>query len=194
VRRKILRSKAAAGGVGLPDDCIDLLVERVHGNVRDLEGVLIQLVSTASLLKQTIDLEMTEAALHKISDAQPTSRHLTCRTVTEVVASFFKTTPEALASRSRRRAVLVPRQLAMYLCRRFTDEPVGAIAELFGRNHTAVTNAEKVIARGILERAPLRYQVEALSERLDLLEREARQRHRGRSRGTSLAHRARRGS
>jgi len=175
VRRKILRSKAAAGGVGLPDDCVDLLVERVRGNVRDLEGVLIQLVSTAALLKRAIDLDLTEAALRKVSDAQPPARHLTCRTIAEVVASFFKTTPEALASRSRRRSVLVPRQLAMYLCRRFTDEPVAAIAQTFGRNHTAVTNAEKVIARDMLERAPLRYQVEALSERLDQLEREARQ-------------------
>jgi ubiquinone biosynthesis protein UbiJ len=64
----------------------------------------------------------------------------------------------------------------MYLSRRFTDEPVSSIARSFGRNHTAVANAEKVIARDMLERAPLRYQVEALSERLDQLEREACQR------------------
>jgi chromosomal replication initiator protein len=172
VRRKILRSKAAAGGVGLPEDCLDLLVERVQGNVRDLEGVLIQLVSTASLLKRSIDLALTEAALRKIADPRPRIRRLDSRTVMEVVATFFRTTPEALASRSRRRDVLVPRQLAMYLCRRFTDEPVGVIARCFGRNHTAVANAEKVIGRDMLERAPLRYQVEALSERLDQLERE----------------------
>jgi chromosomal replication initiator protein len=173
VRRKILRSKAASGGVGLPEDCLDLLVDRVRGNVRDLEGVLIQLVSTASLLKRRIDLALTESALRKIADPYPTIRRLTPRTVMEVVAAFFRTTPEALASRSRRRDVLVPRQLAMYLCRRFTDEPAGAIARCFGRNHTSVTNAEKVIAREMLERAPLRYQVEALSERLALLEHEA---------------------
>ena len=96
----------------------------------------------------------------------------------EAVAAFFRTTPEVLASRSRRRDVLVPRQLAMYLCRRFTDEPVGVIARSFGRNHTAVANAEKVIARDVLERAPLRYQVEALSERLDQMERERATRQR----------------
>jgi chromosomal replication initiator protein len=175
VRRKILRSKAASGGVGLPEDCLDLLVDRVRGNVRDLEGVLIQLVSTASLLKRRIDLALTESALRKIDDPRPVIRRLTTRNVMEVVAAFFRTAPEALASRSRRRDVLVPRQLAMYLSRRFTDEPVGVIARCFGRNHTAVTNAEKVIARDILERAPLRYQVEALSERLDRLEHEANQ-------------------
>jgi len=114
-----------------------------------------------------------------VVDSAPEARRLTPRTVIEVVAAFFRTTPEQLASRSRRRDVLVPRQLAMYLCRRFTDAPVAVIAPCFGRNHTAVANADKVISRGILERAPLRYQVEALSERLDQLELEARRRPAG---------------
>ena len=176
VRRRILRNKSAAGGVRLPDTCLELLVERVRGNVRDLEGVLIQLVSSASLLKRPIDLVLTEAALRKVSDFQPAVRHLGCRQIAEAVAAFFKTTPEALASRTRRRDVLVPRQLAMYLCCRYTDEPAAGIGQVFGRRHTAVANAEKVISRAILERAPLRYQVEALTERLEQLEDEARQR------------------
>jgi chromosomal replication initiator protein len=173
VRRKILSSKAARGGVRLPDDCLDLLVERLRGNVRDLEGVLIQLVSTASLLKRRIDLDLTQAALRKVSDPATQARHLEPRHVIEVVAAFFRTNAATLAARSRRREVLVPRQLAMYLCRRFTDASVGDIAHCFGRQHTSVANAEKVIARDMLERAPLRYQVEALTERLDRLEREA---------------------
>jgi chromosomal replication initiator protein len=178
IRRKILRSKAAHGGVALPEDCLDLLVERIRGNVRDLEGVLIQLVSTASLMKRRIDLDLTESALRKVSDGAPAARILQTRDVIEVVARFFRTDPTALASRSRRRDVLVPRQLAMYLCGRFTDAPVSEVARCFGRKHTSVANAERVIARDMLERAPLRYQVEALSERLDALERERGQRSR----------------
>jgi len=170
VRREILRSKAARGGVGLPDDCLDLLVERAHGHVRELEGVLIQLVSSASLLKRPIDRALTEAALRKLDQGRGLSRRLDPRRVIEVVAAFFRTHPEALAARSRRRDVLVPRQLAMYLCRRFTDASPGEIAAHFGRNHTAVSNAEKVVARQILERAPLRYQVEALCQRLEELD------------------------
>jgi chromosomal replication initiator protein len=192
VRRQILRSKSAAGGVKLPDDCLDLLVDRVRGNVRDLEGVLIQLVSSAALLKRTIDLDLTRAALRKVADGAPPERHLRCRDVTEAVAAFFKTTPQALASRSRRRDVLVPRQLAMYLCGRYTDEPAAVIGQAFGRRHTAVANAEKVVARAILERAPLRYQVEALCERLDQLEAEMRQRAAGPGSGRARRPRGRR--
>ncbi len=168
VRRRILRSKAAAGGVRLPEDCLDLLVETTRGSVRDLEGVLIQLVATASLLKRPIDLELTQLALHKLAPVCPL-RSLDPGAVIRVVAAFFGTRPEALAARSRRRDVMLPRQLAMYLCRRYTEHSLTAIARAFDREHPAVSNAVRSIERRILERAPLRYQVEELSARLDRL-------------------------
>lgn len=169
VRRRILRAKAAAGGVRLPDDCLDLLVESVRGSVRDLEGALIQLVATASLLKRRLDLPLTRAALHKLSPAPEPLPALEPKAVIATVAAFFGTSHAAMASRSRRRDVLVPRQLAMYLCRRYTDEPLCAIARHFDRDHPAVSNAVKTVERRILERAPLRYQIEELSARLDQL-------------------------
>jgi chromosomal replication initiator protein len=164
LRREILRAKAARGGVGLPPDCLDRLVEATPGSVRDLESVLIQLVASASLLDCSIDLELTEQALRKVrpaSEAGVRPDH-----VVETVAAFFQTTPGALAARTRRRDVLVPRQLAMYLCTRYTNASSKHIGRLFGRNHTAVANAVQVVERAILERAPLRYQVEALAHRV----------------------------
>ncbi len=167
VRREILCSKAAAGGVRLPAECLDRLVEAVRGSVRDLDSVLIQLVSTASLLKRPIDLELTERALHKLWPSRSEPRALRPESVVKAVATFFGTTPSALASRSRRRDVLVPRQLAMYLCRRHTGASLAEIGRAVGRDHPAVANAVGAIERAVLERAPLRYQVEALCERLD---------------------------
>ena len=169
VRRRILRAKASAGGVGLPDACLDRLVEGARGSVRDLEGVLIQLVAMASLMKRPIDLELTETALRKLA-APETRGSLDATTVIRTVALFFGKAPDALAARSRRRDVLVPRQLAMYLCRRYTSLPLAEIARAFDRDHPAVSNAIRSVERQILERAPLRYQVEELSERLERLE------------------------
>jgi chromosomal replication initiator protein len=170
LRRRILRAKASAGGVGIPEDCLERLVEGARGSVRDLEGVLIQLVAMASLMKRPIDLELTDAALRKLAAPEPRGR-LDATAVIRTVALFFGLAPEALATRSRRRDVLVPRQLAMYLCRRYTGLALGEIARAFDRDHPAVSNAVKVVERRILERAPLRYQVEELSARLDRLER-----------------------
>ena len=169
VRRAILRSKAAHGGIRLPADCLDLLVENIRGSVRDLESVLIQLVTTASLLKSPIDRALTESAITKKAGAPTRRRRLRVGDVIAVVAGFFQSSPDTLASRSRRKQVLLPRQLAMYLCRRYTDASVGEIGQALARDQPAVRNALRKIERGILERPPLRYQVEALGERLDTL-------------------------
>jgi len=174
VRRRILRSAAAGGGVKLPDDCLDLLVEVVRGNLRDLTGVLVQLVASASLLKRPIDLELTEAALRKVAPERCRAKRLHPTQVIDAVAAFFGTSPSELASRSRRHEVLHPRQIAIYLCRRYTDAPVASIAAHFLRDHPAVSNASRAVERRMLERPKLRYQVEELIGRLDALERDAR--------------------
>jgi chromosomal replication initiator protein len=166
LRCEILRTKAAAGGVRLPVGVIDRLVDAVPGSVRDLEAALIQIVASASLLKRPIDLELVESALRKVQP-RAASSGLQAERIVETVATAFQTAPASLASRTRRRDVLVPRQIAMYLCTRYSDESLQRIGQLFGRNHTSVANAVRAVERGLLERAPLRYKVEALIARLD---------------------------
>jgi chromosomal replication initiator protein len=165
LRRAILRDRASRGGVALPDDCLELLVDRVRGSVRDLEGVLTQLVVSASLLGRPIDLELTDAALRKVSEPHGARRDPGA--VIDCVASFFGISRAQLASRSRAERFGHPRQLAMYLCRRYTDASLSEIGRCFGRGHPAVANAVRKVERAILERAPLRYQVEELAARLE---------------------------
>jgi chromosomal replication initiator protein len=169
VRRNILRAKAAAGGVKLPADCLDLLVESTEGSVRDIESVLIQVVTTSSLLGHPIDLDLTRDAIALKTAANPrlAPRTIAVSEIVRIVSAFFGKRPEALASRSRRRDVLVPRQLAMYLAHRYTEASFGEIGRALGRDHPSVRNAIQRIERQVLENAPVRYQVEALSERID---------------------------
>jgi chromosomal replication initiator protein len=169
VRRHILRAKAAAGGVHLPADCLDLLVESTGGSVRDVESVLIQVVTTASLLGRPIDLALSRDAIaRKSGTASPLApRRVATSEIVRIVAAFFGKRPESLASRSRRRDVLIPRQLAMYLAHRYTDASFAEIGRSLGRDHPSVRNAIGRVERLVLENAPLRYQVEALSERVD---------------------------
>ncbi len=165
LRRDILRDRAARGGFRLPDDCLELLVDSVHGSVRDLEGVLMQLVASGTLLGRPIDRALAEASLRKI--AGPSSNALKLDDVIDSVALFFGVRRSELASRSRRRTSLRPRQLAMYLCRQYTDASLSEIGRALGRDHPAVANALRAVERAMLERAPLRYQVEELAARLE---------------------------
>lgn len=95
--------------------------------------------------------------------------------VVDVVAEFFGTTRSALASRSRRRSVLEPRQVAMYLCRRHTNRSLSEIGRVFNRNHPAVHNAVRVVECKIGEGGPLTDTILELSKRLGDIE----VRHRG---------------
>lgn len=172
VRRHVLRAKAAAGGVHLPADCLDLLVDSTdseQASMRDVEGVLIQVVTTASLLGRPIDLALTRDAINLKSGTSSVlaPRKLDVSEVVRLVAAFFGTRPEALASRSRRRDVLVPRQLSMYLANRYTEASLTEIGRGLGRDHPSVRNAIQRIERQVLENAPVRYQVEALTERIE---------------------------
>jgi chromosomal replication initiator protein len=167
LRRAILRDKASAGGVRLPDDCLERLVSAVRGSVRDLEGVLIQLVESAALLKQPIDVALTEIALRKLGRDCSERRPLDLPAVIDVVGAFFGLTPSALAGRSRSRTALLPRQLAMYFCHRYTRASLPEIGRALGRAHPAVRNAIAMVERAVLERAPLRYQVEEIAKRLE---------------------------
>ena len=165
LRRAILRDKASRGAVALPDACLELLVDGARGSVRDLEGVLTQLVASASLLGRAIDRELTEAALRKLT--APEAERKEPDAVIDCVSGFFGVSRPQLALRSRAERVRLPRQLAMYLCRRYTDASLSEIGRSFGRGHPAVANAVQKIERAILERAPLRYQVEELAARLE---------------------------
>jgi chromosomal replication initiator protein len=167
LRRAILREKASAGGVRLPDECLERLVEAVRGSVRDLEGVLTQLVESAALLKQPIDAALTERALRKLGRCDEERRPLDVPAVIDVVGVFFGMTPSQLAGRSRSRTSLLPRQLAMYFCQRYTRASLPEIGRALGRAHPAVRNAIAMVERAVLERAPLRYQVEEIAKRLE---------------------------
>jgi chromosomal replication initiator protein len=131
--------------------------------------MLIQVVTTASLLGRTIDLALTLDAIALKSGAASalTPKTIAMGEIVRIVATFFGKRPEALAGRSRRRDVLIPRQLAMYLAHRYTNASFTEIGRSLGRDHPAVRNAISRVERLILENAPLRYQIEALSERID---------------------------
>ena len=168
LRRQIVRAKVGGAGIALPPDCLERVVHAIPGSVRDLEAAIVQLVASASLLKRSIDLALVEAALRKVLP-RPGGAHLDPERIAALVATHFGTATDALASRSRRREVLVPRQIAMYLCSRYTDASLQRIGEAFRRNHPSVANAVRAVERALTLRAPVASRVAPLLAELDAL-------------------------
>lgn len=169
LRRAIVRAHANAAGVTIPAPCVDRLVAMATSSVRDIESALVQVLATASLLRRPIDLELVETALRKLTPRNA-GGSLEPERVAEIVATHFQLTPAALASRSRRQEVLLPRQIAMVLCMHHTNASMEQIGRIFGRSHPAVHNAARALkvalaARPVLQErlAVLRAEIEALS-------------------------------
>jgi chromosomal replication initiator protein len=168
LRREILRARAAAARVAVPAACVERLADAVPGSVRDLEAALVQVMASASLLRRPIDLGLVEAALRKVTP-RPAGGGLEPERVAELVAAHFQLTATALASRSRRKEVLLPRQVAMYLCTLHTDASLERIGRAFGRNHPAVANAARAVKRALAARPALQERIAAIRAEVEAL-------------------------
>jgi chromosomal replication initiator protein len=162
-RRAILRDRAARGGVRLPDECLEQLAVRPVSSVRDLVSGLNQVIARASLLGQPIGPDLVALAIAAV-DAPGGPR--TIEQVMRAVARAYGLEVEALRSRSRRRNLVRPRQLAMYICRTSTDSSLKDIGRAFNRDHTSVMYAIGVVEQRVAQRPQLRYELEALARKL----------------------------
>ncbi len=162
-RRTILREKAAAGGLRLPEECLETLARRPVQSVRDLLAGLNQVVARAALLHRPVTPELIAEALAAV-DVKERPRSL--EEIAALAARSYSVSLEELRGRSRRRHVVRPRQIAMYLCRLYTDASLKEIGRLFQRDHTTVLHAIESVEKRVVERPQLRYELETLGCRV----------------------------
>lgn len=135
----ILRKKAQAEGVQIPDEVSLFIATNVKSNVRELEGHLVRIVAYASLTNQAITLELAREVLKELVDAD---RAITMPRILEVVTDFYRLKEKEILSKSRHKSIVLPRQVAMYLCRTQTNASLPDIgAEFGGKDHSTVIHA-----------------------------------------------------
>jgi chromosomal replication initiator protein len=141
-RRTILRKRVQQDGVACVDPAaLDLIAERVHKNIRALEGALIRVVAYGSLTGRPVTTELAEEVLAGLYPATRPQRR-SVQDIQERICEAFGVSMEDLLSTSRATPVTWPRQVAMYLARELTDQTLPAIGRAFGgRNHTTVMHA-----------------------------------------------------
>jgi len=140
-RVAILRKKAEVENIHLPEDVALLIAENVVSNIRELEGSLIRLIAFGSLNKTEINLSLAKQVLQDFIRTYSEKR-IDTGTIIKAVVVRFQTTPEALKGKRRTNAVVVPRQVAMYLCRTLTNMSLSDIGKSFGgRDPTTVIYA-----------------------------------------------------
>lgn len=145
-RVAILKNKAKMRGFELPDDAACHIAARIDSNIRELEGAIVKVQVMASVEKRPIDLEMAINALGPDPAGGSGGRQVHIQTIIDTVTSYFGVKVTDLQSKRRHRSVAIPRQVCMYLCRRYTRFSLEEIGGYFGgRDHTTVMHAVKTI-------------------------------------------------
>ncbi len=137
----ILKRKADLDGVVLPDDIAFFIASKVRSNIRELEGSLVRLVAISSLRGMPISKMLAQDAMRNVVDnEQPEG--ITMDRIARTVAAHYKLSMEELKSKNNSRQIAVPRQVAMYLCKRLTKHSFPEVGrEYGGKHHTTVMHS-----------------------------------------------------
>src|SRR5512137_733247 len=134
-RAAILKKKALAERIDLPDEVASLLATHIKSNVRELEGALMRLAAFASLKGEPISVPLARDVLSDV--IPPPGYRPSIERIQEAVASHYGITVARLTSSSREQKIALPRQVAMFLCRELAKETLQTIAEKFNKkDHT----------------------------------------------------------
>lgn len=161
----ILKKKSELDGIGLPDDVALFLASGSTSNVRELEGMLIRLGAYASLTGNEITLDMAREVLKDIIVDK--SKDISIEIIQKFVADHFKIKVTELKSEKRLKTLVVPRQIAIYLCRELTKASYPEIGEKFGgKDHSTIIHSVKKIDKQMTQDLEFKGTVENLKRGL----------------------------
>ncbi|MGE8204773.1 chromosomal replication initiator protein DnaA [Heyndrickxia sp. NPDC080065] len=165
-RIAILRKKAKADGLDIPNEVMLYIANQIDSNIRELEGALIRVVAYSSLINKDINADLAADAL---KDIIPSSkpRVITIHDIQKIVGEEYNIKLEDFVAKKRTKSVAFPRQIAMYLSRELTDFSLPKIGEEFGgRDHTTVIHAHEKISKLILTDAQLEKKIQEIKSLL----------------------------
>jgi chromosomal replication initiator protein len=165
-RIAILRKKAKAEGLDVPNEVMLYIANQVDTNIRELEGALIRVVAYSSLINKDINASVAAEALKNlITTAKP--KILSIQDIQRTVGEFFNIKLDDFKAKKRTKSVAYPRQVAMYLSRELTDHSLPKIGEEFGgRDHTTVIHAHEKISKLVEIDVQLQAQLKEINEKL----------------------------
>ncbi|WP_339607506.1 chromosomal replication initiator protein DnaA [uncultured Roseivirga sp.] len=144
-RIAIISRKMQSDGIYIPEDVVEYLAYSVDTNVRELEGVLISLIAHATLNKTEISLELAKQTLKNI--VHDIESEVGVDYIQKSVGEYFQISVEDLKDKTRKKEIVIARQVAMYLCKEYTNHSLKSIGYHFGgRDHSTVIHAVQSVS------------------------------------------------
>ena len=137
LRKRILQFKAAKNGLSIPEEVIDYVAECATGSVRELEGIVMGILTRSITLNAPISLSLARDVMaHHLKKVE--RKTVNFDMIIEATAEYYRLTPDVIFSKSRVRDISDARQVVMYLCHKLTSLSAGAIGQKLNRSHATV--------------------------------------------------------
>ncbi|MGX7327942.1 chromosomal replication initiator protein DnaA [Enterococcus bulliens] len=144
-RTAILRKKAEAERLEIPDDTLSYIAGQIDSNIRELEGALVRVQAFATMKNADISTSLAAEALKALKGLEPIGQASVLK-IQEKVSNYYNIPVSDLKGKKRVKSIVLPRQIAMYLARELTDSSLPKIgAEFGGKDHTTVIHAHEKI-------------------------------------------------
>ena len=163
-RFKILKQKAGFSNYNMSNNIIEYLASELTDNVRQLESGLIGIGAKSTLLEVPVDMKLAESVVENIARKKKT---ITIDYIKKVVCKNFNITVADIISKSRKQKIVRPRQVAIYLSRKFTDQPLQTIGKNFNRKHATAIHSISTVERAIREKKEIKDQVDYICNKIE---------------------------
>lgn len=145
LRKNILRNKSYKDGLEFPEEVISYIAENVNATIRDLEGIVVSIMARSTINNDAIDTNLARRIIGDFSNYE--KKTPTIEEIVKKVADYYGVEPESINTRSRKREVVLVRQIAMYFAKKYLDLSTAKIGLYVGnRDHATVLHACKTIA------------------------------------------------
>ncbi len=145
LRKNILRNKIRKDGLKFPEEVITYIAEHVNASIRDLEGIIVSIMAHSTINNADIDVALARKIVGNFSDYE--KQPITIDEIIKKVADYYGVEVASINTRSRKREVVLVRQVAMYLSKKHLDMSTSKIGQYIGnRDHATVLHACKTIA------------------------------------------------
>lgn len=163
----ILNKKIARDGLVVPQEVVEYIAKIADGSIRELEGIINSLMAYSVVYSCNIDMNLVERVVKRAikTDNNP----LTVDDIIEHVCRHYEVTPNLVKGKSRKREIVIPRQLSMYLTKKYINLPVSRIGKLIGsRDHSTVLHSISAIEQMINNDKSFAKEVKEIEKVLDV--------------------------
>ncbi|MDR0744283.1 MAG: chromosomal replication initiator protein DnaA [Tannerella sp.] len=161
LRKRILRNKINHEGLEIREDVFEFISENVTENVRDLEGILVSLIANSVITNKEIDLTLTKQVISQTVRLE--KKQLTIKKIQEIVCRYFNLDEALILTKSRKREIVQPRQITMFLAKKYTESSFAHIGKVVGgKDHATVLHSCKMVKEQIEISKSFRLTMEAI--------------------------------